>query len=198
MKNSGLRGCWWVSFSILPKFRKPAVIFAADPKQACRDFVLALGPQQLFFKISTCNNMLRQLIGTITGLVSGGIASTFFSSIGAAIYPKPSNFDATNVKLAMDYFQNMPNSVRFLSLAGLALGAFVAGLVAAKIAIPEGDKPARKSAILAGFGMLLFQTIGLSFQSAQPWWYCLLSLAMLIPVAILGGMIVRRAAQKSV
>ena len=139
--------------------------------------------------------MLRQLIGIITGLISGGIASTFFSSIGAAIYPRPANFDVTDLQLAMAYFENMPNSVRFLSLAGLAFGALVAGLVAAKIAIPEGDKTARKAAMLAGFGMLLFQTIGLSFQSSQPWWYCAISLTVVIPMAVLGGRIIRKSAR---
>ncbi len=139
--------------------------------------------------------MLRLLIGIITGLVSGGIASTFFSSIGAAIYPRPANFDITDIKLATDYFVKMPDSVRFLSLAGIAFGAFVAGLVAAKIAVSEGDATARKAAMLAGFGMLLFQTFGLSFQAAQPWWYSLVSLVVVIPMAILGGRIIRRAAR---
>ncbi len=139
--------------------------------------------------------MLRQLIGIITGLVSGAIASTFFSSIGAAIYPRPANFDITNLQLATDYFQKMPDSVRYLSLAGIALGAFVAGLVAAKISVPEGDKIARKAVMLTGFGMLLFQTIGLTFQSAHPWWYAAISLTMVIPLTILGGRIVRKSAR---
>ncbi len=138
--------------------------------------------------------MLRQSIGTVTGLVAGGIASTFFSSIGQAIYPRPANFDISNPKLALDYFAQMPDSVRCLSIAGVMLGAFVAGLVAAKIAQPEGDGAARRSTTLAGFGMLLFQTIALTFQPSHPWWYPLAILVSVIPLAILGGRVVRRKA----
>ena len=139
--------------------------------------------------------MLRLLIGIVTGLVCGSLASTFLSSIVAAVYPVPANFDITDIKMATDYFRNMPNPVRFVSLAGIMLGAFTAGVVAAKIAMPEGDKMARKATVLTGFGMLLFQTIIFSFQSAQPWWYHFVSLAAVVPLAMLGGHIIRRGSQ---
>lgn len=131
--------------------------------------------------------MLRLLIGIITGVIAGGIASTFLSSIGTAIYHRPDNFLTFSTLEAMAWFEKMPDSVRWLSIGGVMLGSFVAGLVAAKIAFESR----RRAAMFAGFGMLFFQTMALTMQIGQPWWYMLLVLSLPIPLAIFGGRLVK-------
>jgi hypothetical protein len=137
--------------------------------------------------------MLRLLIGILLGVISGGVVDYFFfSSIGGAMYPPPPNFDITNVQLATDYFGKMPNLVRLVNLLGIVFGSFVTGLIAAKIAfLSEDPKIAPRAARIAGFGMIVFQAMFMAFQAAQPWWFHLIGLVVIVPMAILGGRLVK-------
>jgi hypothetical protein len=136
--------------------------------------------------------MLRLLFGLILGVISGGVVDyLFFNNISSAIYLQPTNFDITNVQMTMDYFQKMPNPVRFINLLGVVFGAFTAGFVAAKIAFSDDPKTGPLAARIAGFAMLIFQAMVMALQASQPWWFHMIGLVVVIPMAILGGRLVK-------
>jgi len=127
--------------------------------------------------------MLRNIIGTIVGLVVGGIVNMGLIMISSAVIAPPAGADITTIeglRAAMPLLE--PKHFVFPFLAH-ALGTFTAALIACLIAVSH------KTTIALLIGVLfLIGGIAASMMIPAPTWFKALDLIVAyIPMAWLGG-----------
>lgn len=134
------------------------------------------------------NNMTRNIIAVLVGILVGGAVNMGLVNIGPSIIPLPTGADVTTIeglKQSMQLFE--PKNFVFPFLAH-ALGTLVGALVAAKLA---ASYPMRLALVIGGF--FLLGGIMMVKMAGGPTWFIAADLILAyIPMAYLGGLLARK------
>ena len=127
------------------------------------------------------NNMMRNIIAVVVGLIIGGIVNMGLVTIGPSIIPPPAGVDMSTtegLKEGMKLFE--PKNFLFPFLAH-ALGAFVAAKLAASHAM--------KCAMIVGVVFLLGGVM-MVYMVGGPMWFIAADLGLAyLPMGYLGGLL---------
>lgn len=126
--------------------------------------------------------MIRNVIAIVIAFFSGGIAVFLLETLGHTIYPLPDGVDPSDMKQIAEYVKTAPiGSILFVLLAqcgGSLTGGWVAGLIGTAKKLNLGMIYGFLALLMAGLNLILIPS---------PIWFIVLSLALPIPLAILGA-----------
>lgn len=128
------------------------------------------------------NNVLRNIVAVIVGLIAGGIVNMGIVTFGPHIIPPPEGVDMTNME-SLKASIHLLRPQHFISpFLAHAAGTFIGALVASRIA------GSGKFMIAMGIGLFnLLGGITAAFLIPAPVWFILLDLiGAYIPMAWLG------------
>jgi hypothetical protein len=122
----------------------------------------------------------RKVLAVIAAVVAGGLAITLVEAVAHRFVPLGPVDPRSHVPL------NPPTVPLMLTvIAGWAVGAFVAGWVATKIARAGYGPAAASGLVLAGAGLTMVIAI------PSPVWFWIVGLGQFVPMALLGFRAVR-------
>ena len=129
--------------------------------------------------------MIRGIVGTIVGAVSGTIVIMMLEMLGHAVYPFPPGLDPKDHAALTKFMMNAPIGAWLFVLAAYAAGSFTGGAV--------GTLIGRKAWIGWVMG-ILFTILGLVglLMMSHPIWFWVVSLSLYVPAAWAGSRQVRR------
>lgn len=133
--------------------------------------------------------MGRTILGMLAGVVVMVGVILGVEAIGHRIYPPPAGLDPINPQHAAafaTFVAAMPFAAKAMLALAWTLGAFVGGLVAAKIARHQ-LAPALLVALVVMTGV-----VGMAVAVPHPWWLVAAGLLLPIPAALLATHRVRR------
>lgn len=134
------------------------------------------------------NNLTRNVIAVIVGLVIGMVVNMGLVTLGPSIIPPPAGADITTMeglKASMSLFE--PKNFLFPFLAH-ALGTLVGGFIAAKMAVSHS----MRCAMIIGF-IFLLGGIMMVYQVGGPMWFIVADLVLAyLPMAYLGGLLAKK------
>jgi hypothetical protein len=128
--------------------------------------------------------MIRNVIAVVTAFIIGGIFVFAIEAIGHRVYPLPEGFDTSDFAKIADYIKTAPIGAIAFVLLAQSFGSFVGGFVSGLIA--KSNK--RLIAIIYGVLALIMASINL-VMIPHPLWFMVLSIALPIPLSLLGSMI---------
>ncbi|WP_415327801.1 hypothetical protein [Chryseobacterium sp. MMS23-Vi53] len=95
--------------------------------------------------------MLRRVLAVIAGIIVGSLGVWMMERVGHSLYPFPEGLRPDDLEGFKNYVENLPFMGKFIVIIGYALGAFLSGFVATKVA--NNNKPT--AAIICGVFFLL-------------------------------------------
>lgn len=126
--------------------------------------------------------MLRNILAVIAGLVAGIIVISIVEFLGHGVYPLPTDIDPTDEAAMQEVMMKAPVGALLLVIVAYVFGSFAGGLVASWL---SRSTPMR-NAIIVGILLLVAGVVNV-FMIPHPVWYLVLSLAVYLPFAYLGG-----------
>lgn len=109
--------------------------------------------------------MVKKIIAILAGLFAGFIGISIVQYFSSQMHPMPESVDQQNMETMKDWVASLPTSALLMVLASYALGAFAAGLVAAKI-----DPPCWKfSGVILGLFLLVMSIMNLTMLPHPAW-----------------------------
>ena len=130
--------------------------------------------------------MLKGILGVLGGLAAALVVIVVFQKVGQLIHPMPAGLDMKDKQAMGAWIQGLPVGAFLLLLAGYAAGSFTGGAVAVLI----GRKP--WPALVIG-GLLTLSGIANLVMIPHPAWVAVVSLAIYLPMAWLGGRVFLRS-----
>jgi hypothetical protein len=123
----------------------------------------------------------RRILASVLGILAAGVVVAAVEAGGHRAFPPPAGFDPQQPDLSL-------LGVEHFAAVGLAwaLGALVAGLVAALVAPTH----ARRGALVAG-GMLVVLDLLNLLAIPSPWFLWLVGIGAPVPAALLGARLVK-------
>jgi hypothetical protein len=139
----------------------------------------------LIKRVIIMNNLTRNSIAVIIGLVIGAIVNIGFVTVGPSIIPPPAGVDMTTPEgLKQSMALLAPKNFIFPFLAH-AMGTLVGAFVAAKLAVSHS----LKCAMIIGF-MFLLGGISMVYMVGGPMWFIAVDLILAyLPMAYIGWLI---------
>lgn len=126
--------------------------------------------------------MKNKIISVLVGVIVGVIVVTLGEKIQHQFYPLPEGLDFKDSKAVKAFVDSLPLGA-FISLVFIwILSSFVGGFVAAKLT----HENKMKSAMITG-GILMLAAIMNMFMIPHPVWMIVVTLALYLPAAYLGG-----------
>ena len=117
--------------------------------------------------------MGRRVLAVIAGMIVGSIGVWLMERIGYSLYPFPKKLKFDDLEDFKAYVENLPFMGKFIVILGYALGAFLSGFVATKVA--NDHKPV--SAVICGV-IFMFFTIYNMVMLPTPVWFWVLGIAV--------------------
>lgn len=135
--------------------------------------------------------MGRSVIAVLAGIVVGMITISVIQMLGHMIYEMPANLNVEDKVAMAAYMETIPVGSLLMVLLSYASGAFLGGLVAARIAMNKRILHAMIIGVL-----LLLAGIANFMMLPHPTWLLVGSLISFILMAYLGGLTGRRLGGK--
>lgn len=135
--------------------------------------------------------MGKHVLAILGGLVCGAIVIAIVQLISHTLYPLPDGLSIADHEAMAEHIQHLPIGAFILVLASWALGALVAGFVAARLDKPHGRVPA----ILSGVVLTLYGFLTLLFIE-HPLWFWVAGLSLFVPMAYFGYHINKKLSTK--
>lgn len=126
--------------------------------------------------------MLRNILAIIAGLAAGIVVIFIMEFVGHGIYPPPAGFDPTDEAAMENVMMQAPVGALLMVILAYILGSFAGGFVASQL---SRSAPLR-NAIIVGILLLIAGVVNV-FMIPHPVWYLVLSMAVYLPFAYLGG-----------
>lgn len=136
--------------------------------------------------------MIRCVLAVLGGMVAGSIFNMAVVMLSWAIYPPPAGADMSDSATMGAYVQSLPVPALLLILVAHAGGAFVGGLIAARIA---RRSPLVLGGIVGGFFLIGGVVNALSIPA--PLWFVVIDLVSYVPCGMIGAKLVAPAATKA-
>lgn len=128
---------------------------------------------------------MRNVLAVILGVAVAGFAVMGVESVGHAIYPPPAGLSPDNPHAYAAYLARAPFLALAFGLVAWAVGAFVGGAVASKLAV--GRRP-RRFGVFVGLILLMLGALEM-WRVEHPSWFALATpFACLIPAGF-GGLV---------
>ncbi|MCU0646735.1 MAG: hypothetical protein MUF00_01955 [Gemmatimonadaceae bacterium] len=131
--------------------------------------------------------LVRTLLALLVAVLVAFAVIGAVEAINTRLHPAPSGFAMSDPAQFEAYIRALPVRALAIVLAGYALAALVAGAIAARVAPVH---PGRH-ALLAG-ALLFAATLANVLSVPQPWAFEVLSLAIPVPLAVVGSRLVER------
>lgn len=135
--------------------------------------------------------MGRSIIAILAGVVAGLVTISVVQMLGHMIFETPPNLDMNDREALIAYMERVPIGSLLMVLLSYAGGAFLGGLVAARIAFNNR----LLHAMIVG-GLLLLAGIANFIMLPHPTWFIVASVAAFISMAYVGGLTGRRLGGK--
>lgn len=133
--------------------------------------------------------MGRTILGMLVGVLVMFLVIMGVEAVGHLIYPPPAGLDPMNPQHAAafaTFVAAMPLAAKAMLVLAWTLGAFVGGLVAAKIARHQ-----RAAALLVAL-VVITGVVGMAVAVPHPSWLVAAGLLLPIPAALLASQLVYR------
>jgi len=125
--------------------------------------------------------MMRKIAAVLAGLLVGGVLIAVIEQIGSLLHPLPAGVDYTDREALRAHVEGAPLTAMLAVLAAYCIGPFFGGFLAGRIG----------QGLLAPLIVGIFFTVGgianLIAVPGHPIWFAVVSLAVYIPAALLGG-----------
>jgi hypothetical protein len=135
--------------------------------------------------------MGRSIIAILAGIILAMVTITVVQMLGHQIYESPAGLDLNDKAAIAAYMEKMPIGAMLMVLLAYMAGAFLGGLLAARLA-PR--KPILHAMIIGG--VLLIAGIANFIMLPHPVWFFIVSVISYFLFAYLGGLVGRKLGGK--
>ncbi len=128
--------------------------------------------------------MGRKVLAVITAMITafGIIGVTYMiSTMMAPFYPK--NLEYMGTAELQAYWSQVPPSTYGVVLAGYIVAAFAAGFIATKMGRRWSE--GTSLAFICGLLLSAWEIVSVMFW-AQPWWFIIASVVLIVPASLVG------------
>ena len=133
------------------------------------------------------NAMVRNVLSVIAGVVVAMAFIFLVEGIMGVIYPPIPGTDLSNRETVRHLLDNVPRMVFLWLLIGYGVGSFAGGLVATLASFRQSILPA----LIVGAIVTIGGVMDL-IDICHPLWFSITSLALYIPFALLGYLLLRK------
>lgn len=130
----------------------------------------------------TTKLIINRIFAILTGVVAGAIVIGLLETMSNNMHPFPEGLDFTDKAILADHISGLPTSAFVLVLFAHALGAFVGGFVASKMAKVQK----KGAAMFTGFILLLAGVLNL-ISIPHPLWFSIVDIIIYTPMALIGN-----------
>ncbi len=127
--------------------------------------------------------MLRNILAVIAGILGGGLIVGLIQSVGHRLYGTTESIDRYDTAAMTEFIESLPLEALLFVLVAHAFGAFMAGLIASKLA--ETSKFSL-GCIAAGF-IVLGALMSMFMIPGQPIWLKIIDPLSAVLLGILGS-----------
>jgi hypothetical protein len=129
---------------------------------------------------------LKYAVAVLAGLIVAGLLVAGIEAVGHAVYPPPPDFDPTDRESIAAHTQALPPGAFAFVLIAWTVGAFVGGVLAARIA------PAHRAVIATVIGaFILAGSVSSLVMIPHPVWFAVAALVLVVAAtfaaAAIGG-----------
>lgn len=134
------------------------------------------------------NDLLRNILGPIAGIIIGGIINAGLISASASIIPNPEGLDVSSYEALQNTIHLLKPKHYLMPFLAHALGTFVGALVAVAIGVSHH----RRLAMVVGLFFLLGGMVNTRLIPAPMWFNVLDVVVAYLPMAFLAYWLLRR------
>jgi MFS family permease len=127
----------------------------------------------------------NRVLPVIAGLATGWLVIFVLEAVNHQIYPPPTELDFTDKAALTQFMETLPTMAFVLLLISWMIGAFVAGMVGAKVK----QQNSRNTTIIIGVILAMGSIINM-IMIPHPVWLMILASVGYVPFAYFGGKLV--------
>jgi len=137
--------------------------------------------------------MVKRILSVVLGLICAFVLILSLEMINSLFYAPPEGVDFKTPVAMRAFIDALPVTAFLLVLLGFILGTFIGSLVAVMVSKSGNLVPA----MLVGVILMVANMADL-YLIQHPLWFAVLSTAVYLPMAYLGGIVGNRLAMKKV